>query len=286
MPFSERPVDCGCPAALTLKVLDTLPGPIRMVACMKCGRSELADPILTEDTPHDVQLHGFDLCEISEEVRTWASAWPRFIEVDKQWIYLSAAARFESEAELNAAVAAATAEQRGATLRDTLMALGIPSAPPPASLPESLQGFVEIWQGLQLNDETPVEELLDAATRWNGPHQLAAEVLARRMDLSELAAYLLYDPILQKRLWGRYLCREFRLSGPEILAPILAQLRLLNDNMTREMYDVCLLLGNMGAKAVAALPDLQAAAARVEHSDYYMHKDLTDTIKRLQKHQK
>jgi hypothetical protein len=47
------------------------------------------------------------------------------------------------------------------------------------------------------------------------------------------------------------------------------------------MYAICALLRKMGAAALFALPDLQAAAVRVEKTDYYAHKDLTELIAHL-----
>jgi hypothetical protein len=281
MSLLEKPVACDCPAAFVLSILDTLPGSIRMAACTKSGRTDLADPMIAEPRPHDVRFHGYDLLELAEDARAWASAWPRYAVVDNARIYLPASARFESAADLNATVAAAAGQQSGATLREKLLALGIPSAGPPASLPDALAGFVQIWDGLQLNAETPVDELLDAATRFNGPNRLARDVLASRADLHELAVELLSDANPAPRKGGRYLVEEFQLTGEDIVAPIRSRLGPLNGNQTGEMYAICALLRKMGAAALFALPDLQAAAVRVEKTDYYAHKDLTELIAHL-----
>lgn len=140
----EKLVVCNCPAEFVLSILGPLPGNTEMAACMKCGRSDLGDAVVSEDHPHDVQFLGYRRCDLSAEARAWASAWPRYSVVDDTRIYLPATVRFQAVAE------------------------------PPASLPEQLAGFVEIWNGLQLNDQTPVDQLLDAATRFNGPNRLAA----------------------------------------------------------------------------------------------------------------
>src|SRR3989442_14895747 len=107
MPLLQKPVDCDCLAEFVLNILDNLPGSVRMAACTKCGRSDLADPVVTEDRPYDVQLHGYNLFDLSEEAREWASAWPRYAVVNQTRIYLPATARFESTAERNAALKAA-----------------------------------------------------------------------------------------------------------------------------------------------------------------------------------
>ncbi len=236
MPLTPKPVRCDCPAEFVMSILDTLPGDVQMAACMKCGCSDLADPVVSEDRPHDVQFHGYRLYDLSEEARDWASAWPRFTVVNGRRVYLAANARFESGAECKASVAAAAEHQAGVTLRETLLALGIPSGPPP-SLPDALAGFIEIWEGLQLNQETPVGQLLDAATRFNGPNQLAAEVLSQRSDLPELAVLLLRSSELARRGYGRFLVKDFGLTSPGILAAIGERLNQLNDNQTGELYE-------------------------------------------------
>ena len=198
--------------------------------------------------------------------------------MDHVRVYLPAAARFESTAELNAAVTAAAAWQTGGALRQKLLSLGIPSGGPPGSLPEALAGFVEIWNGLRLSDKTPVDELLDAATRFNGPNRLAADVLRRRFDLHPLAVRLLADPQAKRREGGRYLVQEFHLTGADILSPICSRLREFDNNQTGEMYSIYALLRSMGKAALSVLPDLEAAAIRAKGTDYYMHKNLTELI--------
>lgn len=248
-----------------------------MAACSKCGRTDLADPIVTEDQPHDVQFHGYRLLDLSDEARAWASAWARFVRIEQTRVYLPAAAGFKSVAERDAAVAAAQ-QQVGVPLREKLIALGFPASPPPASLPEALQGFVEIWNGLQFNDATPIDELLDAATRFNGPHRLAADVLTRRPDLKQLAALLLWDPSEARRGHGRYLVQEFGLAGDEVVVPLRCRLGELNDNQTGEMSSIFRLLKKMDVAAHSALPDVEAAADRVKATDYYAHKEAAELI--------
>jgi hypothetical protein len=274
----QKPVACQCPDGFVLDVLDTLPGNIRMRACIKCGRTDLADSIVTEDSPHDVQFHGYFMCELADDAKAWASAWPRYKIVDKRRVYLAGMARSETIAELEAALAAAAAAQRASPLRDTLLTLGVPENAPPASLPESLAGFVEIWNGLQFTDDTPVEALLDAATRFNGPHELAADVLARRTDLADLATIMLFDPDGERRTWGRYLVEQFGVVSPAILDAIRLWLGMLSDNQSGEMYAIRALLRHMGAAALPLLPDIKAAAQRAKDCDYYMHKDFTELM--------
>lgn len=282
MPLSPKPVDCECPEEFVLDILDYLPGSVRMAGCTWCGRTDLANPIITEDRPHDVQFFGYQLVDLSAEVRTWASAWPRFIVVDERRVYLPAGARFESIDQRAAAIAGAAAQQAGLPLKKKLVALGIPPFAPPESMPASLSGFVEMWNGLQLNDATPLDELLDAAMRFNGPNRLAKDVLACRRDLQQLAWQLLWDSNEVRRAGGRLLVEEFHLSGPEILAPLCDRLGAMSDNHTGEMERICTLLRAMGPAAIHALPDLEAAALRVEKKDYYAHLDVKRAIQVLE----
>ena len=265
-----------------MAILDTLPGSVEMAACMRCGRTVLAFPIVTEDRPHDVQFHGYCQILLVNDARAWASAWPRFAILNDARVYLSASARFASLAELENALTGAAAAQECKTLREILLELGIPASGPPVSLPDQLDGFLEIWSGLQFDDATPLEELLEAATRFNGPHRLAREVLARRKDLQQQAMLLLWNQDDDKRRLGRYLVEEFRLVGDDILLPLQIRLGELDDNQTGELQQICSLLGRMPATATAPLiPDIEATAARVKDRDYYAHKDLTALLLRF-----
>ncbi|HEX3745667.1 MAG TPA: hypothetical protein VHW09_17115 [Bryobacteraceae bacterium] len=280
MPLTQKPVHCDCPAEFVMSILDTLPGDVQMAACMKCGCSDLADPVVSEDRPHDVQLHGYSLFDLSAEAREWASAWPRFAVVNDRWVYLPAHARFETGAECQAAVLAAAAQQTGVMLREKLLSLGIPAGPPPPSLPGELAGFVEMWEGLKLNQQTPVEQLLDAATRFNGPNRLAGDVLSQRSDLGELAVFLFRAPELERRGYGRYLVKNFDVAGPELLMAIGECLHQLNDNRTGELYELCNMLAHMTPAPLTLLPAVEAVAERAKDRDYYAHQDLVALIER------
>ena len=277
----QKPVQCECPEEFALKVLNTLPGYAEMAACVKCGRADLANALVSEPRPYDTHFHGYSFFDLTDAARTWAAAWPRYVSVNYVSVYLPAAARFESAAELNAAVAGAQVRQAGLTWREILVAAGIPSSGPPASLPKELSGFTEIWNGLRLNDETPVDELLDGASRFNGPNRLAKEILGRRTDLQELAVMLLSDGVEKRRCGGHYLVETFRLTGADILAPLRDRLRKLDKKETTELYSICSTLRAMGSAARSAVPDLEAAARRVKDSDYYTHKYVVESIEFL-----
>jgi hypothetical protein len=276
----QKAVQCECPEEFVLKTLQPLPGYAEMSACGKCGRADLANALVSEPRPYDTHFHGYSFFDISEAARAWASAWPRYVEVNYVWVYLPAASRFESAAELNAAVASAAERQSGLAFREILLAAGIPSSGPPASLPKELNGFTEIWNGLRLNDETPAAELLDAATRFNGPHRLAKDVLTRRTDLQELAVTLLSDAVEKRRDGARYLVKTFRLTGADIVGAIRGRLRKLGMKETTELYGISELFREMGEEARSAVPDLEAAARRVK-DDYYTHKYVIESIEAL-----
>src|SRR5579872_3042078 len=109
----QKAVQCECPAEFVLKVLNTLPGYAEMSACVKCGRADLANALVSEPRPYDTHFHGYSFFELTDAARAWAGAWPRYALVNYVPVYLSAASRFESAAELNAAVAAALERQAG-----------------------------------------------------------------------------------------------------------------------------------------------------------------------------
>ena len=279
MALFSKAVDCGCPDSFVLGVLDTLPGDIRMSVCMRCGKSDLADPIVSEDRPHDVQFHGYRLIELSSESRVWASAWPSFAEAENRRVYLAPYLRFETESELKAAVASAALDQRTAALRETLITLGVPQWPPPEDLPDELNGFAEIWHGLRLNDATPIDELLDAATRFNGPSRLATEILARRPDLELLAKSWIGDAVSDRRSWGYFLVRQFLLTGPAVLAALGERIAALAHNRSGELTEICGVLYRLGAAGVPVRPEVEAAIPRFAPNDYYAHQDLLRILK-------
>src|SRR6185295_10803879 len=204
-------------------------------------------PIVTEDGPHDVQFHGYQFLELAPDARLWASAWPRCAESIGRRVYLSRDARFATREDLAAAIASAAQDQKWTALRDILLTLGVPTDPPPDSLPEALYAFAEMWKGLRLDDITPVDELLEAATRWNGPAQLAIEVLARRSDLLDLAAKRLQSSDNDQRRHGRFLVNQFGVLSVEIMDAIRSRLRLLVSNDSGEMSEICRLLMKLGA---------------------------------------
>ncbi len=278
----NRAVDCSCPESMLLAVLDNLPGNQQLLACVRCGHVELSDALVNEPHPGDVQLLGYAWIEMSEAIRDWAGSWPRFAMIAEKRVYLSAQCLFETTAELSAAIEKAEADQSGLELRERLLPLGVPMAPSPESLPEALSGFSEIWDALQWDDQTPIEVVLAAANRFHGPRRLARNFLAGLPDLSARAAVLLQDSEEEARSWGRYLVKEFALSGEAVLTPIRGRLRQLADNSTSEMYEIYALLREMGSEATGARPEVEAAIERVAKSDYYMHQDLVKLLAKWQ----
>jgi hypothetical protein len=200
-----RVVDCGCDEGLELTVLEELPGRVEMRACMRCGALGLAEAIVEEPEPYDVQFIGFEPVLLSAAVTEWVGAWPRLTTLDGERVLVGAGARIQDRAGLQALVGA---QERGWN-RGRLMELGVPEGPPPAELPLALRGFGEIWRGLSLNDATPVEELMREAMRVGGPNRLAREVLSRRGDLAALSAQWRASREDGLRVWGRYLAKEF-----------------------------------------------------------------------------
>src|SRR5207247_1449807 len=99
---------------------------------------------------------------------------------------------------------------------------------------------------------------------WNGPTQLAIDVLARRRDLPEVAAQRLAASTDQERQWGRFLVRQFGLAGAPVLDQLRARLNGLANNDSGELSEICRTLGQLGVRASPALPELEAAHARVK----------------------
>ncbi len=188
-------------------MLEELPGRVEMRACMKCGALGLSEAIVEEPQPYDVQFIGYEPVVLSGAVAAWVGAWPRLTSVDGERVLVGREVRVLDRAGLQAMIGM---QERGWN-RERLMALSVPESAPPAELPSVLSGFAEIWRGLSLTDATPIEELMRAATRINGPNRLAREVLSRREDLVTLSAQWRASREDELRSWGRYLAKEFRL---------------------------------------------------------------------------
>lgn len=175
---------------------------------MKCGALGLAEAIVEEPQPYDVQFIGYEPVELTAEVQAWVGAWPRLTTVDGERVLVGSDVRVQDRAGLQAMIGT---QERGWN-RGRLLALGVPEGAPPALLPAALRGFAEIWRGLSLDDATPIERLMEEAMRVDGPNRLAREVLSRRGDLAVLSAQWRASREDQLRSWGRYLAKEFRLG--------------------------------------------------------------------------
>lgn len=186
-------------------MLQELPGRMEMRACMKCGAVGLAEAIVEEPEPHDIQFIGYDPASLSAGVAEWVGAWPRLTSIDGERVLVGASERVMDRAGLQAMIGV---QERGWN-RGRLIELGVPEGVPPADLPLALRGFAEVWRGLSLNDETPLEELMCEAMRVGGANGLAREVLSRRDDLAALSAQWRTSREDGLRVWGRYLAKEF-----------------------------------------------------------------------------
>ncbi len=178
---------------------------MEMRACMKCGAVGLAEAIVEEPEPHDIQFIGYQPVSLSAGVAGWVGAWPRLTSIDGERVLVGARARVMDRAGLQAMIGV---QERGWN-RGRLIELGVPEGVPPTDLPLALRGFAEVWRGLSLNDETPLEELMREAMRVGGANGLAREVLSRRDDLAALSAQWRTSREDGLRVWGRYLAKEF-----------------------------------------------------------------------------
>jgi len=143
---------------------------------MSCGRLAFGEAMVNEPQPYDVQFLGYQRVALGEALEAWLGAWPRFVEVGGERVLLGAGERF---LDWNAMQLAIGTAPRGWG-RERLLATGVPEGHAPDGLPKVLRRFAEIWVALRWNDATPVAELKNAETRFQGPNHLAREEMTRR----------------------------------------------------------------------------------------------------------
>ena len=212
-----------------------------MSACVKCGRADLA----TFSCPSLAVRHAFPRSRRTRREPGRASAALRFGKLRPGLPSGGKPLRIRRRTQRRGSGRVGAAS-RG-HVAGTLLALGVPSSGPPASSPE-LSGFTEIWNGLRLNHETPVDELLEGAMKFNGPNLLAKQILGRRTDLPELAVAVgcQREAASRRPLPGGKFPSDWR-GHPGALGA--NRLRRLDKKETTELYYICSTLRAMGPAA-------------------------------------
>lgn len=289
----EREVDCECNRHLHRPVfLDPTGWNYRVTACVRCGTVTVTESLVEEPHPNDVRCVGNRIAAVAPEAISWLSAWPCLawgVWNEDRHIYLPAALRCQTVAELEAAERAQLAAQSPLSQAERLLGAGVPPTPPPASLPANLKPFPETQAGLQLTEETDFETLVAMASRSTWASPFAQAILERRPHIAEEIAVLLRTPLsnsfradppapLQAAL-DFVSMKKF--APPVVMAALLERLRTVSPRETRYMHSLLDTLAYLGPLAAEARPILKELADRVGERDYYFHKRIVDVREML-----
>lgn len=83
------------------------------------------------------------------------------------------------------------------------------------------------------------------------------------MPCNGMIRLLLEDSDQEAQSRGRYLVKDFGLSGEAVLTPIRGRLQQLADNSTSEMHEIYSLLRELRSEGTGARPEVEAATERV-----------------------
>jgi hypothetical protein len=243
-------------------------------ACMRCGAVTVSDANWDEPHPHVVIVLGYSFVDVGPELLAWLAKWPRVI-----WAggavprcFLPSTLRANDEAALEAIELADRREQTALSYAGRLRRAGVPSAPPPATLPKRLESFSLVWSALQLDDQTPLDTLIDQATGWGG--SIVDEVFLRRPTHAQDLLSLLRDPDTARREVGYGIVERGRLAGRPIIDAL--ELRLeATDHGPQELHRLLIAIAALARDARELAPALRAVAERAK-GDYSQHKRLTE----------
>ncbi len=164
----ERCVDCSCEDYRLAQpvLLYNRWGEQHVYACMRCGAIECVHPMGDEPRGGRPPSGANFVMNLTPEVREWLNLWPRLLTLgchSNQPLWSPADVRLETWADIQDAISRAEAEQTRMSPAERLLdcfALQreLPTAPPPASLPDYLRMYRMIWS--QIIDPRGLAEIL------------------------------------------------------------------------------------------------------------------------------
>ncbi len=284
----ERAVTCDCDRTFHLPLALLLsPESEPAHACVRCGHITCTDVLWTHIHHNTFEPHGRREYAISDEVRAWLDLWPRVLRGNNfdDYAFLPARVRCTdvTDFQLQAARAfsAARSEPRGRLLREA----GIPSAPPPSSLPDQLKNYRLLWEfSRELTPTSDLTILLEnARPSYQLSSPLALDALLRRTDLPEILPRAAASPEHRETVCA--LVQEDPSTLPHALPGLLASLdRALSQPSAPDDYRVHALLDFFAKQKPAAaqiVPALEVIKSRLDRRAYELSRKLSETIRAL-----
>ncbi|MGC4072473.1 MAG: hypothetical protein QM760_08150 [Nibricoccus sp.] len=189
----ERAVICHCDRTFHLPLaLLISPDSEPAHACVRCGHISCTEVLWTHVHHNTFEPHGRREFPVSEETLAWLDLWPRVLRGNdfEDYAFLPSIVRCTdiTDFQLQAARAFASSRTwpRGRRLREA----GIPSVPPPASLPKQLENYQTLWElSHELTPDREIAFLLrNARPAYRLSSPLALDALLQRSDLPEVFA--------------------------------------------------------------------------------------------------
>lgn len=216
-------VACGCDPLFHRSLIPA--GHICVHACLRCGTVTCAERIGDDGRYTGEAFMAYRPVEVPGPVLRWLAMWPR-VSIDhagapSRWpmsadlvryptLYYPADLRCETSEELSTAEARLTREQVTLSRTEAVRNAKCPSVRPPAGMPPMLQGFVSLWEALQLSKDSDVTTLIYLAQLRSPASVVAADLLIRRADAFEILRQALDSNDATWNSAGIAMARDFR----------------------------------------------------------------------------
>jgi hypothetical protein len=287
----ERAVTCECDRTFHLPLAFLIsPDSEPAHVCVRCGHITCTEVLWTNIHHNTYEPHGRREYDVTEETCAWLDLWPRVLRGNNydDSAFLPATVRCTDVTDFQLQSARAFAVSRFLPRGRRLREAGIPSEPPPASLPKQLKNYQSLWELSQaLIPECDSAVLLNHARptyRLSSP--LAIDALLQRTDLPEILARASASPDNADREIVCAIVREDPATLPLALPGLLAWLEQAagrpetNFSDYRLRYLVDFLAAQKSATA-QIVPALEAAKSRLSRRAFEFSRLLTEAIRKL-----
>ncbi|MBL9167776.1 MAG: hypothetical protein JNN07_08545 [Verrucomicrobiales bacterium] len=216
-------VACGCDPLFHRSLIPT--GHICVHACLRCGTVTCAERVGDDGRYTGEAFIAYRPVQVPEPILRWLALWPR-VNIDhagapSRWpmsadlvryptLYYPADLRCETIEALSTAEARLTREQATLSRTEAIRKAKCPSIRPPAGMPPMLQGFVALWEALQLSKDSDVTTLIYLAQLRSPASVIAADLLIRRADAFQILKQALDSSDATWNSAGIAMARDFR----------------------------------------------------------------------------
>lgn len=287
----ERAVTCRCDRTFHLPLALLLsPDSEPAHACVRCGHISCTEVLWTHIHHNTFEPHGRREYIVSDDTRAWLDLWPRVLRGNNfdACAFLPATVRCTDVTDFQLQAARAFADSRSLPRGRRLREAGIPSQPPPASLPDQLKNYRSLWElSQQLTPGSDPAWLLENARptyRLGSP--FAIDALLQRADFPEILARASASSDAGSQETVCALVSEAPASLPIALPGLLAQLvqhagrpeAALTEHRQHMLLDF---FAKQKSAAAQLVPALEAIKSRLGRRAFELSRKFTETIRAL-----